>query len=176
MKKFFAFAIAAVVAGAISNVSAMDRTGKLALGFQETLTSGIAGAGSANALGAWSIKYGISSNMTGQLVIGADMITKGGNNRANIGARLLYDLVENEMSDFYTGLGLVFDIDKNNGVLRINIPLGFEFSFSGLPEVAFSAEAGIMYDYRTKTPKQGALSTVGGTAGGALGLGAHYYF
>ena len=177
MKKLLTLLSVVAVAGAINSASAMDRSGSIGLGYQETFSGGSATGGTtANALGAWSLKYGVSSNLNAQFIVGFDLINKGGNNRANFGARVLYDLVENENSDFYTGLGIAFDIDKNNNYLRINIPLGYEWSFSGLPEIGFSAEAGIMFDYRTKGVKQSAISSVGGSVGGALGLGVHYYF
>ncbi len=176
MKKFFTLISVVAVTGAFGTASAVDRSGKIGLGYQEGFTTGLTGAGSANSKGAWSMKYGVSSEVNAQLTVGFDFVTKGGNNRANFGGRLLYDVVENENSDFYTGLGLLYDVDKNNNVLRVNVPLGFEWSFTGLPEVAFSAEAGIMWDYRTKGVKASSFSSVGGNVGGALGLGVHYYF
>ncbi len=182
MKKFLTFFVVAAVAGAITNASAVDREGQFALGFQESITSNINGANTQNTMGAWSLKYGVSSAATVQLVVGFDMGNKSYNQRANFGARFLYDLVENENSDFYTGLGIVYDKNSPDDVLRFNIPLGFEWSFSGLPELGLSAEAGIMIDYRTKNnaataqQKQMVFSSVGGNVGGALGLGVHYYF
>ena len=101
-----------------------------------------------------------------------DMINKGGNNAANFGGRILYDLVENEMSDFYTGIGVAYDLDDGANVLRINVPLGFEFSFSGLPEIGLSLEAGFIYDYAKDflPDAQSRISSVGGAVGGNFGL------
>ena len=176
MKKLLTLVSVVVVAGAVSTASATDRSGQFGLGFQESFTTGVQGTTSANPLGAWSFKYGATSNITAQFAVGFSIMNKGGNNRANFGGRLLYDIVENENSDFYTGLGILFDIDKNDNTLRINVPLGFEFAIPGIPEVGLSAEAGIMWDYRTEDAKSSAFNTVGGNVGGSLGLGAHYYF
>lgn len=176
MKKFFTLISVVAVAGAVSVASAADRSGKLALGFQESFTTGLNGPTTTNSLGAWSVKYGVSEMATAQFTFGFDYANKGGNDRVSFGARILYDLVENENSDFYTGIGFLYDIDKPNDTLRISIPLGFEWSFDGLPEVGFSAEAGLAYDYRVDTPKTSSISSVGGNVGGALGLGVHYYF
>ena len=66
---------------------------------------------------------------------------------------------------------------KNFYRIQINIPLGFEFSFAGLPEVGVSAEAGLSVDFQTEGgAKAIAISSVGGNVGGNLGLGIHYYF
>jgi hypothetical protein len=174
MRKFLSVLSFAFVVGVTGAASAADHTGQLGIGYQESLTAGI-NTVSGNSAGAWSVNYGIASNMTAQAVVGLDIVNKGGNNRANFGARLLYDLVENENSDFYTGLGLVYDIDKGAKTLRINVPLGFEWSFAGLPEIGLSAEAGLVWDYGTQGAKQSRLSTVGGVGAG-FQFGAHYYF
>ena len=174
MKKLLALVSVVAVVGTVSTASAVDRAGSFALGFQEQFTSG--GTYGTTA-GAWSLKYGVTSNVTGQLVVGFDIINKGGNNSANFGGRLLYDLVENENSDFYTGLGFGYQIDDVAGdALRIMVPLGMEFAFSGLPEVGISAEVGFIYDYLMDLGDASRISSVGGTVGGNLGLGVHYYF
>ena len=98
----------------------------------------------------------------------------------NVGARFLYDVVENENSDFYTGLGVLYNRANNSATsdaIRVNIPLGYEFSFAGLPEIGFNAEAGLAIDFQTEGgSKAVAFSSIGGNVGGALGLGVHYYF
>ena len=94
MKKFLTVLSVVAVAGAINSASAMDRAGQFGLGFQENvMSSGFMGS---SGLGTWSLKYGISSNITGQLMVGFDMITKSGDKSFDIGGRILYDLVENE--------------------------------------------------------------------------------
>lgn len=176
MKKFLSFLAVAVVAGSLGTASAMDRSGKIGLGAQESFGSN--GSFGSSALGAWSVKYGVNSNVTAQFLVGFDMVSKGGDKSFDIGARLLYDLVEKENSDFYTGLGFGWTQDKapvDNRDLRIQIPLGWEFSFAGLPEVGFSAEVGVMIDY-VKASKAISFRSVGGNVGGNLGLGVHYYF
>lgn len=182
MKKFLTVLSVVAVAGAFTSASAMDRAGKFGLGFQENfMSSGLFGS---SGLGTWSLKYGISSNITGQFMLGFDMFTKGGDKSFDFGARLLYDLVEKENSDFYSGIGVgytwnktaaVFPAADNTRAVRVNIPLGFEWSFAGLPEVGFNAEAGIMLDYHKGTKSWG-FQTAGGLIGGNLGLGVHYYF
>jgi hypothetical protein len=176
MKKLLGLVSVVAVAGAINVASAMDRTGKIGLGFQESFTSSGSFAGAP--LGSWSVKYGVNSNVNAQFAVGFAFGNKGFNKMANFGARVLYDLVEMENSDFYTGLGIGWNQDKNvpgGRVLRFQIPLGYEFSFAGLPEIGFSAEAGAVYDY-VKDGSQSQFQTVGGNVGGNLGLGVHYYF
>lgn len=182
MKKFLTVFCAVAVAGAINSASAMDRAGKIGLGFQENfMSSGVFGS---SFLGTVSVKYGVTSNITGQFMFGFDMWTKGNDKSFDFGARLLYDLVEKENSDFYTGLGVGYTWNKvvaafpavdNGRAVRVNLPLGFEWSFAGLPEVGFNAEVGVMLDYN-KATKAWGFQSAGGTIGGALGLGVHYYF
>jgi hypothetical protein len=173
MKKLLTVLSVVAVAGAINSASAMDRSGKLGLGFQENFS----GIGSP-LMGNWSVKYGMTSNINLQGVVGFTKVTKGGADSFFVGARLLYDLVEKENSDFYTGLGLGWNQDKGPAdlrCLRVNLPLGYEWSFAGLPEIGFNAEVGVMLDY-SKAAKSYAFNSIGGNLGGALGLGVHYYF
>lgn len=165
------------IAGLFTTASATDRAGKLGLGFQESITDGTL-VTSPNSLGTWSLKYGFSPSVNAQLVAGFDFGNKTVNDRFNVGVRLLADLVENENSDFYSGIGVIFDNqDKGDRALRVNVPLGFEWSFAGLPEIGFSAEAGINLDFIVDGPvKPVKASSVGGLVGGNLGLGVHYYF
>ncbi|MFH1263448.1 MAG: hypothetical protein V1495_08430 [Pseudomonadota bacterium] len=175
MKKFLMVACAVAVAGAINSASAMDRSGKIGFGYQENIMS-ITSPG--NTLGTWSLKYGVTSLIAAEFLVGFDMANKSGNKDMAFGARILYNLVQKENSDFYTGLGLVWNQDKSpadNRCLRTQIPLGFEWSFAGLPEIGFNAEAGVIIDY-IKATKQLQFHTAGGNIGGALGLGVHYYF
>jgi hypothetical protein len=100
MKKLLA-AFAVLTFAAVAN--ATDRTGATALGYQSSFATNAAGG----ATGAWSVKYGMASNSTLQGVLGFNF-AKGGEaiDNANFGARYLYDLVEAENSDFYTGIGI----------------------------------------------------------------------
>ncbi len=176
MKKLLTVLSVIAVAGAVSSASAMDRTGKVGLGFQEGITNNALFGTST--LGSWSVKYGLAPKMMGQFTLGFDSVTKSGDKSIDFGGRFLYDLIQKENSNFYTGLGVGWAQDKkpvDNRVLQINIPLGYEFSFASLPEIGFSAEAGIMLDY-AKAGKSWGFHSVGGTVGGALGLGVHYYF
>lgn len=175
MKKFIALLFVVAFAGF---ASAADRSGKFAIGYQEQADIG------SNTNGNWSIKYGLSDKATFQALVGFD----GGKNLAaandkniNFGGRLLYDIVQNENSHFYTGLGVAYNIDdKNNNPLRLNVPLGFEFNFASLPEIGFSIEVGANLDMATKGgSKEVHFSSIGGNGGGTLaniGLGVHYYF
>ncbi|MCB0326597.1 MAG: hypothetical protein KDD52_03175 [Bdellovibrionales bacterium] len=172
MKKLFAaFAVLAFAATAQAN----DNTGKLGLGYQSSLAGGA---------GSWSVKYGIASNLTAQATIGASFNKGDDNDPIAFGARVLYDIVEGENSDFYTGLGLRYEIQPDastslNGfgedTIVVNVPLGFEFSLANAPAVAFSAEMGLNYTYGTNS-KAWNLATVGGGLGTVFGAGAHYYF
>ncbi|MFH1016859.1 MAG: hypothetical protein V1798_01600 [Pseudomonadota bacterium] len=173
MKKFLVILSVVAVAGAISTASAMDRTGKIGLGYQETFG---AGGNLGTAMGEWSFKYGFTDVLTGQFLLGTTYINKGGLKEVEFGVRVLYSLVKNENSAFYTGAGLLYENIKDQpDQMRFNLPLGFEVSFAGLPEVGFSAEVGLMIDYQ-KSGKVWSFNTVGGSIGGSLGLGAHYYF
>lgn len=175
MKKLFALFLI-VAAG---STFAADRTGKLALGFQESFTSFGDGAGgtATSPFGAWSVKYGLSDKANLQATVGF-AIGDTTDESASFGLRFLYDLIDNENSDFYTGLGVLYVINENvtgpDAPIRFNVPLGFEFSFAGLPEIGFSAEAGLMIDLFNNEDL--VINSVGGNVGGALGLGVHYYF
>lgn len=174
MKKLLA-AFAVLTFAVVAN--ATDRTGAMGIGYQSSFAGN----------GQWSVKYGMSSNTTLQGVLGFGF-AKGGSKveTATFGARLLYDLVEAENSDFYTGLGIVYNYaglgngnfgPNGNDSLSFNIPLGFEFSLANAPAVAFSAEMGATFNYATQgSPKQWNFGTNGGGAGAVFTAGAHYYF
>ena len=105
-----------------------------------------------------------------------DIANQDGPKNYEFGGRLLYNLVRNENSAVYSGFGVGYvskSVDPD--VVRFNLPVGFEFSFDKLPEIGFSAETGLIYDY-TRGTEASNLSTVGGNIGGSLGLGIHYYF
>jgi hypothetical protein len=178
MKKLLTVLSVVAVAGAINSASAMDRSGKLGLGYQENIMSNTT---SGNTCGTWSVKYGMTSQIALEGLIGFDMVTKGGQKDFAFGARVLYNLVQKENSDFYTGLGLVWNQDKvavgggDARNLRAQIPLGFEWSFAGLPEIGMNAEVGLVLDYN-KAAKSWAFHSAGGALGAGLGLGVHYYF
>ncbi len=157
---------------------ATDRTGAVALGYQASFAN--------NSNGNWSIKYGLSSNTTLQGLVGFS-INKGADNESlAVGGRLLYDLVEAENSDFYTGLGVVYNYYQDlaaggpNDQLAVQVPLGFEFSLANAPAVAFSAEMGITYATELQSvgpaSKQWTIGSDGGGLGAVFTAGAHYYF
>lgn len=151
---------------------ATDRTGAFALGYQTSFS----GAGT------WSVKYGLSSNTTLQGTVGFNVVKGGSNETFNIGARLLYDLVEAENSDFYTGLGVAYNYFGTAAVggpddnIAVSLPLGFEFSLANVPAVAFSAEMGVLFNYQTQGAKTWNFGSVGGGTGAVFTAGAHYYF
>lgn len=179
MKKLLTLVSAVAVAGLFTTASAVDRAGQFGLGFQESITDSILD-GDKNTLGSWSFKYGFSPSTTGQFIFGFDM-GKEINKRFSFGLGILADLVENENSDFYSGVRLIYENqDEADRDIRVSIPLGFEFSFAGLPEIGFSAEAGLVIDFAidraTGVDKPIQFSSVGGNVGGNLGLGVHYYF
>ena len=181
MKKLSSLISVLAIAGAATTASATDREGKLGLGFQESFSSNIgAGSSSAATLGSWSVKYGMSPQANLQAVVGFNMGKDNGPNTFAVGARFLYDLVENENSDFYTGLGVLYNKPNSAATIdaiRVSIPLGYEFSFAGLPEIGFNAEAGVAIDFAAEGgTKPISFSSVGGNVGGSLGLGVHYYF
>lgn len=175
MKKLLA-AFAVLTFAVVAN--ATDRTGAMALGYQ----SSFSGAGT------WSLKYGMSSNTTLQGTLGFNVVKGGSNETFNIGARLLYDLVEAENSDFYTGLGVAYNyagnavavnFDGTGGPvdnIAVQIPLGFEFSLANAPAVAFSAEMGATFNYQTQGAKNWNFGSNGGGTGAVFTAGAHYYF
>ena len=180
MNKLSALVSVLAIAGAALTASAADREGKLGLGYQETFSSNVVGSPATANMGSWSLKYGMSSAANLQAVVGFNMGKNISPKTFNVGARFLYDLVENENSDFYTGIGVLYNRANSaatSDAVRVNIPLGFEFSFAGLPEVGVSAEAGLSVDFQTEGgAKAIAISSVGGNVGGNLGLGIDYYF
>lgn len=172
MKKLFTLISVVAVAGAVStSASAIDRTGNIGLGYQQAFM----GEDLGTSLGSWSLKYGMASNMKLQFAVGFDMSNKDAfDDMFNVGLGLEYDLVENENSDFYTGLKIGLLWNKSSAaeyILRFEVPLGFEWSFSGLPELGFTADVGLLADYAT-SPKTFALSSIGG----GFNWGVHYYF
>ena len=153
MKKLSSLVSVLAIAGAAVTASAADREGKLGLGFQETFSSGVVGSPSTANLGSWSVKYGMSPQTNLQAVVGFNLGKNVSPKTFNVGARFLYDVVENENSDFYTGLGVLYNRANNSATsdaIRVNIPLGYEFSFAGLPEIGFNAEAGLAIDFQTE--------------------------
>ena len=169
MKKLFA--ALAVLTFAFS-AQALDRTGELAIGYQDSFAS--------NGLGNWSVKYGLSSNTNLQFLVGFSMTDADNSAVYAVGARFLYDLVENENSDFYTGLGLGYTggdgyLVDTDGTLDVQLPLGFAFSLANAPAVEFSAEMGLSFKYGLAS-EGWSLSTNGGGAGAIFTAGAHYFF
>ncbi len=182
MKKLFALFFVL----ALGTAFAADRSGKVAIGYQENADVGT------NSRGNWSLKYGVNDKVTAQFLVGFDF-GKDINSNANFGARVLYDLVQNENSHFYAGFGFAYNLDENSTVnarnpLAISVPLGFEFNFASLPEIGFSIETGLAVQFDTKgAGKTTTISSLGGgddgtgtgVGAGALaniGLGVHYYF
>lgn len=172
MKKLFA-ALAITFFATAS--FATDRTGEFALGYQSSLGAGTGSNGQ------WSVKYGLASNTTIQGIVGFSLTDADDTSRFSVGARFLYDLIENENSDFYTGLGLVFHTGGDfsgvdaDGDLLVNLPLGFAFSLANAPEVEFSAEMGLNFNYAIAA-ETWSLDSVGGGLGAVFTAGAHYYF
>ncbi|MEZ4705236.1 MAG: hypothetical protein R3A11_08640 [Bdellovibrionota bacterium] len=179
MKKLFAaFAVLAFAATA----QAKDNSGQIAIGYQASFANGSA---STNVPSSWSVKYGIASNLTAQATLGFNLVKGSDNDPISFGARVLYDLVEGENSDFYTGLGVVYNYtpDASTGLVGgagddsivVNVPLGFEFTLANAPAVAFSAEMGLSYAYGLDS-ETWTLGSIGGGAGAVFAAGAHYYF
>lgn len=175
MKKLFA--ALAVCLFAVS-ANAVDRTGEFAIGYQ----SSIGGNGTQVGEGSWSVKYGLSSNTNLQFLLGFGLGDVA-DTSYSFGARFLYDLIENENSDFYAGLGLNYtggDGHTNaggdpDGTLNVQIPLGFAFSLANVPAVEFSAEMGLTMNYPIGSGAW-TLGTNGGGTGTVFTAGAHYYF
>jgi hypothetical protein len=150
-----------------------DHSKHFGLGYQETFGSG---AGFGTSLGEISLKYGITPVLTVQGLFGMDVTNRNGPKTYEVGGRLLANFLRHENSALYTGLGVeYFNSTAVDNMLRFNLPVGFEFNFEKLPEIAFSAETGLVYDY-TIDKGISTVSTVGGNVGGSLGLGVHYWF
>ncbi|MEZ4820813.1 MAG: hypothetical protein R3A45_13375 [Bdellovibrionota bacterium] len=78
---------------------ASDHTGELAIGYQSSFNA--AGSGGLNPInGNWSVKYGLASNMNLQFLLGFGLTDASNSAAYSFGARFLYDLIENENSDF----------------------------------------------------------------------------
>ncbi|MCB0272741.1 MAG: hypothetical protein KDD46_06985 [Bdellovibrionales bacterium] len=160
------------------SAQAVDRTGEFALGYQSSIGANGTQVGEGN----WSVKYGLASNTNLQFLLGFGLGDVA-DTSYTFGARFLYDLIENENSDFYVGLGAAFtggdghanaggDLD---GTLNVQVPLGFAFSLANAPAVEFSAEMGLTFNYPLDSGAW-TLATNGGGAGTVFTAGAHYYF
>lgn len=172
MKKLLTLVSAVAVAGLFSTASASDRSGKWAIGYQDQFNG--------SATGDWSVKYGLKSNVTIQGILGFNT-GKAANDNLRIGARGLYDIIENENSQFYTGLGVLFvTVDDNNRRMALNVPVGFEFNVASLPEIAFSVEGGLNVNFAVDNGQDFSdnvsINTASSQIGGNLVLGVHYYF
>ena len=93
----------------------------------------------------------------------------------DIGGKLLYVIRSEQNMNVYAGGGLgIANIDWDQGdsdtAFSLSGILGVEYFFSGLPNLGFSTELGIMFrDYDDN-------DSVGSDADTLLTAGIHYYF
>ena len=144
-----------------------DRQGHFGVGYEQIFNSG---------LGEISLKYGLSKNITAQIMYGMDVLDNHGPKKYELAGRILVDVLKKEHSAVYTGFGAGYMFnDKDPDSIKFNLPIGVEFSFAGLPEISFGAETGLVFIYQ-RGIESTDVATVGGNVGGSLGLSVHYWF
>ena len=173
MKRFLVFflGVALVVGFSVIPAGAKDLTKRVGLGYNSQIEF-IVKDFQFQITGP-SIKYALSPKMGVQGIFGFNKYSNGEElTTLGIGGKFFYNIIQEDNMNFYAGGGLgilhVSNGDSENGVVIVGY-IGDEFFFSGLPNLGFAAEVGIvtasMFD-------QSYL----GTYGGFLALGIHYYF
>ncbi|MGA1842901.1 MAG: hypothetical protein ACMUIU_19975 [bacterium] len=148
-----------------SNVAAKDMLGLFGIGFNSQLGS--------RDFSSISVKYWAGSRLCVQGMLGfqlADDVDE-----FKIGGKGLYVIKTEENMNVYVGGGLgIVNTDpnqeKSDTSFLISGVLGLEYFFSGLPNLGFSTELGLIFsDYKDN-------DSVGTGAYTFLSAGIHYYF
>lgn len=144
---------------------AKDLKGQIGLGFNSQLSGG--------GLDSLSAKYWVSNDLGFQGILGfqfADEVDE-----TNVGGKVMYKLIDepNMYVAGIGGLGLTH-VDPDRGDSDTgwwaSAGVGLEYFFSGLPNLAFSTEVGLVFsDYRDNDSFNTSADT-------AISAGIHYYF
>ena len=173
MKKFFGFitVISLVLAFFVIPVEAKDLAKRIGLGYNSQIeTIGV----DYFQLAGPSVKYGITPDVGIQGIFGFSSYSNGVEFSVFVlGGKFFYNIVKEENMNFYAGGGLGI-LNVSNAVDETGIVVcgyvGEEFFFSGLPNLGFSAEMGLVIE------SMDDLGSYVGTYGGFLDIGIHYYF
>jgi hypothetical protein len=170
MKKLFAFFLVTslLLAFSVVQAEAKDLAERVGLGYNAQIAFEdyqIAGP---------SIKYVISPEIVVQGVFAFSNYSNAEDLTVLLfGGKFLYNAIQEDNMNFYAGGGFgvisVSNAVEETGIIVIGC-VGEEFFFSGLPNLGFAAEMGLMI------ASMGDLGTYVGTYGGFLNLGIHYYF
>lgn len=176
MKKLLAFflAISLFLAFSVIPAEAKDLAKRVGLGYNAQIAfEGFPFPGQDIKLAGPSVKYVISPEIAVQGIFGLSMYSNAVDvNIFFFGGKFLYNIIQEDNMNFYAGGG--FGIvsagngDSETGIVIIGC-VGEEFFFSGLPNLGFAAEMGLMIASM-------ADATLVSTYGGFLNLGIHYYF
>jgi hypothetical protein len=148
-----------------SNVAAKDLLGLIGVGFNSQL--------SPRDITSISIKYWAGSKLCLQGMLGFQLTDDV--DEFDIGGKALYVIKSEQNMNVYAGGGLgIANIDQDAGgsdtAFSLSGVLGVEYFFSGLPNLGFSTELGLMFlDYDNE-------DSVGSDADTFLTAGIHYYF
>ncbi|MGA1864951.1 MAG: hypothetical protein ACMUHX_07810 [bacterium] len=162
--KFIAILLIIIFVSA-SNVAAKDMLGLIGIGFNSQLGS--------RDVSSISVKYWAGSRLCLQGMLGFQLTDEV--DEFDIGGKGLYVIKAEENMNVYAGGGLGIantdpDEEKSDTSFSISGVFGVEYFFSGLPNLGFSTELGLMFsDYDDN-------DSVGTGADTFLTAGIHYYF
>ncbi|UCD85977.1 MAG: hypothetical protein JSU92_07230 [Deltaproteobacteria bacterium] len=173
MKKFveFIMVICLVLAFSVIPAEAKDLSKRVGLGYNSQIeTIGV----EYFQIDGPSIKYGISPDIGIQGILGFSNYSNGVEFSVLVlGGKFFYNIIKEENMNFYAGGGLGI-ISLSNAADETGIfvcgYVGEEFFFSGLPNLGFSAEMGLVIE------SMDDLGSYVGTYGGFLEIGINYYF
>jgi len=152
----------AVMAG---SVWAKDLKGNLGIGFNSQF--------SPNDVDALSAKYWINNELAVQGLLGFNYSDT--TDELDVGGKVYFKIKDEENLHVDAIAGVAFArVDPDEGstetATRLNVGIGIEYFFSGLPNLGFSTEVGFaILDYDDDT-------SFGTTADSFVGAGIHYYF
>jgi len=148
-----------------SPVLAKDLKGDLGVGFNSQIST--------EDVDALSVKYWINNELAVQGLFGFNFSDASDN--LDIGGKVYFKIKdeENLHLDAIAGVGFFrVNPDKGNAETGtwINVGVGLEYFFSGLPNLGFSTEVGVTFtDYDGN-------NSFGTSADSFIGAGIHYYF
>lgn len=172
--------MAALLSASLASAKVLSM--RIGVGFNSQIQAGLAAKGFADSITSQSVsvKYWINEAVGVQGLFGFSSYHRDSQGAFDIllGGKLLYNIIQEENMNFYFSGGLaalVLGIDsgkKHKEELGVSIfpGVGFEWFFSGLPNLGFSTEVGLQLSFLDDYHEIGSY-------GGAFGLiGIHYYF
>ena len=172
----------AVLIFAATAAQAKDLANRVGLGYSGEISTNFVndpGIGF-SALNGASVKYWINKDMGIQVVLGMNTWREKDKGKYDVAgeAKYLYNLIQEENMNFFVdgafgAMGVGVDTGKdahNYAGFTLGAGGGFEWFFSGLPNLGFSAELGLKY---TNVDR---FSGFGSYGGAFTAFGIHYYF